>query len=204
MSPEFQRRKGVAWPVTSGVTSSMPGRSSFSGSRVRSSTVSMKYRSVQMWMPSWALPSPPIRPASDMPKTSNTSAPQSRLSFSRLASDSVSAAVMIRAMLLSRRSMPSASAMFAMCSAKLGMPTSTVGRIFSISSSCIRVGMALPAPAHSTPTPAPWAPRAQTWPAGCTPMGKQICASSPGGVSVTPQARRHDSMPKSTSAKVRG
>ena len=109
-----------------------------------------------------------------MPNTSNTSAPQKRASFSRLAVDSVSAEQTSFLTEEAARSMPFASARLARCSAKLLMPMNTVGRNVWIKSSCAAEGYAFPAPAQIMPTPKSCALRAQTCPAGCTPSGNEM------------------------------
>jgi len=126
--------------VHSGVTHKVPISPSGTDLPVSGSTTSMKYMSVQMWMPSWAALSAPMRPASLMPNTSNTSAPQKRPSFSRLAADSVSAEQTSFLTEEAARSIPFASARLARCSAKLLMPMNTVGRNVWIKSSCAAEG----------------------------------------------------------------
>ena len=117
-------------------------------------------------MPSCAAASDPISPASLIPNTLKTLAPQLRASFSRLASDSGSAEQIILETLLCVRSIPCSAARFDRWSAKLGIDISTVGSSDWINASWAADGTALPAPTQFMPTPASCADRAQICPAG--------------------------------------
>src|SRR5439155_222696 len=91
MSPESQRRNGVAVWLHSGVITSAPGSPSATGLPVTSSTTSTRKRSAHNRIPSMPSRSDAIIEPSVMPKVSSTGAPHAPSSLARVAVESCSA-----------------------------------------------------------------------------------------------------------------